>query len=61
VGYVAVGADVWAAEPANEGGSVAVELEEESCSGLEGTVSINIILRLPVGLESRQLVKVNVQ
>jgi hypothetical protein len=34
VGYLAVGADVWAAEPANEGGSVAVELEEESCSGL---------------------------
>jgi hypothetical protein len=61
VGYVAVGTDVWATEPANESGGVTVELEEESCSGLEGTVGINIILCLPVGVESRQLVKVNVQ
>jgi hypothetical protein len=61
VGYVAVGTDVWATEPTNESGSVAVELEEESCSCLEGTVGINIVLSLPVGLEAGQLVKVNVQ
>jgi hypothetical protein len=61
VGYVAVGTDVWATEPANESGGVTVKLQEEGCSGLEGTVGINIVLCLPVGFESRQLVKVNVQ
>jgi hypothetical protein len=61
VGHVAVGTDVWSTEPANESGGVAVKVKEESGSGLEGTVGINIILCLPVGVESRQLVKVNVQ